>query len=178
MWAQGAGTNYEAVRKQCWAITIGGLDVTLLAKSCNVPVISHGKVTMHHMNEEVKGMGAPTCGDLTVEIYDVIAPSVFNDLETWASQGYDPRTGQMGYASDYKRQIIIDQLDQKGNSVRTWNCYGCFPLNHPSPDGLDYASQEPSMLRMQFSCDRAYPDGGTGTGGQIGSTFTGLNTAA
>lgn len=171
--AQGSGANYEVIRKQCWAITIQGMEATLLAQSCNVPDVSMGSITLHHFNEEVKAPGAPRTGDLTVEILDVISPSIFNELEAWATQVYDARTGSMEYASTVKRQIMIEQMDQKGSILRTWHALGCWPKNHPSPDGLDYSSQDASKLRMVFSCDRVYPDGGTGTGGQSGSTFSG-----
>jgi hypothetical protein len=169
--AQGSGTNFEVLRKQCWAIVIGGLDVTLLATACSLPKVNIQNITLHHFNEEVKGPGKPTTGDMTVQILDVISPDIFTALTEWANEVYDPKTGYMGYSGDCKRQIKVKQMDQKGNVIRTWTCVGCWPKNHPSPEGsLDYSSHEPIKLDMTFSVDRCFPGESTGTGGVVGAS--------
>jgi hypothetical protein len=169
--AQGSGANYELLRKQCWVVTIPGVvDITLLAQSVSIPEITTTQVRVHHFNEEVKGAGSPTCGNISIEVLDAIAPDVFTELDLWAQQVYNPVDGSMQYASTYKKQIVIQQMDQLGAIQRTWNAFGCFPLNHPTPDTLEYGSSEVVKFKMMLSCDRVIPNATSTTGGTAGST--------
>lgn len=167
---QGGGTNFELLRKQCWEVTIPGLNVTLLALSCNIPQTKVDSIKVYHKNTETKAPGRPTVDDMQISFYDAIDPDLYNELKNWFEIVHNTETGEMGYGGEAKKNIIVKQLDQKGNVLRTHTCEGCFPKNDPVPSQpLDYSSQDPVMLDMTFSVDRVIRGQGSGTGGNVAS---------
>ena len=159
---QGTGNTYEYLRKHTWEVQIDTLDSVLSAKSVTLPVTKVEEGKLFHANEQVKYAMKPTPGDLTVVFHDVITPSIHDELLIWWQQVYNSMTGQMGIASNYKRQGSIFLYDPQWNLIRTWTIIGMWPKNEPAmTEAYDYEKQDPATLDMTFGVDRVTPNGGT-----------------
>ncbi len=170
MMGTGTGVNYEPLRKNTWEVYISGIDTVLSAVNCKPPQTVLTPAEIYHFNERTKFATLPNPSDFEIMVMDVVSPQVVQQLWTWFKQVYDPNTGIMGYASDYKRQGTLLLYDVKAQSViRTWTCMGLFLTTSPVPDeGFDYSSNEPVHINMKLSCDRCTLDGaGTLTNGSL-----------
>lgn len=169
--AQGTGTSFEPLRKHSWEVTIAGIggvtEITLAAQKCDTPGYTTGKNSLWHVNERTNYSKRGEAKDLSMTVLDVINPHVLKDLWNYWSKCYNanPTGGvnafggslsgpQMGYASDYKTTITVNQFDVAANPVRSWTCYGAFLLGSPAPGLLDYTGDEALMIDMQWAIDR------------------------
>jgi len=68
--------------------------------------------------------------------------NVRNALERWmnAINNHQANTG-LTNPVDYEADLLVEQLDKDGTSVKTYNFRGCFPTN-VSPIDLNYASTD------------------------------------
>ena len=85
-------------------------------------------------------------GDRT---FDVWTPTIINDtdfvirdsMERWMN-GMNAHSANTGLVNpvDYEADLIVDQLDKDGSTIKTYNFRGCFPTA-VSPIDLSYASE-------------------------------------
>lgn len=102
---------------------------------------------------DTKFAGGINFGDCTIEKI-----MFFNDPDNWAYNWMntivDRDTGELGFADDYKKTIILNHLDGEKNPVQSWQLEGCFPKRRtPSKnDALDKAAK--MMETVVLSVDR------------------------
>jgi hypothetical protein len=165
--ARGTGAKGEPIRQGTWEVDIDGIDVTLHAVTFEIAQITVEPAEIFHFNERAKIAGAVAPQNATLEVLDVIDPDIASQLYDWYTTVYDPSTGVVGYASEYKRSGTCFLYDTKGNLQQSWDMYGLWPTKMSQPSGaLDYtANGEPVRINVEFACDRVMLQGGGAFGG-------------
>ena len=93
-----------------------------------------------------RGRQLKMAGDRT---FDTWSPTIINDtdfiirdsMERWMN-GMNAHSANTGLTNvvDYEADLIVDQLDKDGSTIKTYNFRGCFPTA-VSPIDLSYASE-------------------------------------
>lgn len=157
MVSEGTGIIGEPLRQSTWEFVCPALlGARLMAQNCSMPQYAIDAIPIHHFNEHLKIAGAPNINDVSFEVRDVLAPSVFEQAWDWFKSGYNPETGVVGYASEYKKTGSLLLYDTKGIQVREWQLIGLWIMNINQGNG-DYTSKDPLIPQLQFSADRAIP---------------------
>lgn len=115
---------------------------SFLCEAAQLPGSTLGMITIPFRGRQVK-----LAGDRT---FDTWAPTIINDtdfkvrdsLERWMN-GMNGHTTNTGLTSpiDYEADLIVEQLDKDGSTLKTYNLRGCFPTAL-SPIDLSYASND------------------------------------
>lgn len=164
MLGEGEGPSAEVLRKCHYEVDIEGIDTLLTAQDVTLPRYELEAVEVYHYNDRVKVASRPNVGDVRLDLLDTVSPDIVGELWAWFNQVYNPATGDMGYASDYKKQGKIYLYDANKVLIRTWSMEGIWPKNSPTPDeSYQYtAGQEIVKISMTLSVDRCVMDGGGG----------------
>ena len=91
-------------------------------------------------------------------------------LSAWYKQGFDPKTGAIGWAKDYKKngQLLMlppgiagvtpGAVSEYSADVRSWKLQGLW-IKSFKPDGFDHDNDgDNTLLNVLFSVDRAFPE--------------------
>ena len=125
---------------------------------CARPTTSFNTVTMTRFNQKYSVAGAPN-NELTLEMKfrDTIQGNVSRVLWNWSQVIYNPRTGQMGYASAYKTDGTLIILDPMGKSLETYYIKGIWPSKITYGGALQYTdSPTASEVAMTITYDIAW----------------------
>ena len=121
----------------------GDVEITsFLCSAAQLPASTLGLITVPFRGRQVK-----LAGDRT---FDVWTPTIINDtdfgvrnaMERWMNRMNNHRqnTG-LTNVNDYSADLIVEQLDKDGSTLKTYNFRGCFPTGI-SPIDLSYASTD------------------------------------
>jgi hypothetical protein len=173
----------EPKRKSRWLVSfdrIPGSDLaanTALSFACykgTKPDITMDKTELNRLNERWKFANRPAWNDLEFSFYDFIRKDVkysaFSIMKEWWKKVYNPITGQMGYASEYKTNFTLAMLDPHGAVVQTWHVFYAYPQSTKHGD-LDYGSDDLVDVSVTIAYDYAIPgeeiSGGMDSGGNV-----------
>jgi len=124
----------------------GDVELTsFLCKSANLPASTTGTILVPFRGRQLK-----MAGDRIFDTWDVI---IINDtdfnvrdaMERWMN-GINAHSANTGFANpvDYEADLVVEQLDKSGATVKTYNFRGCFPtaveaiaLNYESIDEIE-----------------------------------------
>ena len=129
--------------------------IELACDSVGLPTVSNDPIELDYGNSNVKVAGKATTDDISVAVKDFIEPDVENILWQWRLQVYNPKTGKVGWASNYKRTAQIVQYGPNGEVLRKWQCDGVWPTSLDLGD-MDYSSGDKKQITMNLSVDTAY----------------------
>jgi len=147
--------NYEIQRTNHFEVIIPDLNyIHLLVEDVKIPSININTIDLKQGNDTVKVASDPSfdSGDLVIK--DAIGVDAERELEQWFHMVYDPHTGEMGLAADYKKTVRLVQWSPDHSVRRAWKCYGVFPTTF-DPGGLSNTSPDKKTLSMTLSVDRA-----------------------
>lgn len=97
--------------------------------------------------------GTHTISAFTAAFYEDRKGSSLAWLHRWKRAVKDFETGEYGLPKDYKRNIIVTQLNSKNDAVITAKLKGCFPTD-TSPTTLNYTDGTARVIHQQsFSVD-------------------------
>jgi hypothetical protein len=128
--------KFEPKRQNRWVFAIEGLDA-FLVKSTSRPSINIGATTINYINSQRHIAGKATWQDLSLELYDPIAPSGSQQVMEWVRTHHETVSGRAGYADFYKRDCQIKLLDPVGTVIELWDIKGC-QLTSANFNGLSY----------------------------------------
>jgi len=165
----------EPKRKNRWVVSFdavpgGGKSESLsfCAHTGTKPQITFDTVEEARLNEKWKFAGKPTWNTLSYNFYDFIAPtggqSSFTIMNGWWRTIYEPTTGQMGYAIEYKTHGTVAMLDPKGNVVQTWHIFYAYPSDINYGD-ISYEDSGIAEVMVVLTYDYAIP------GDEVGPTL-------
>lgn len=126
----------------------GGARPNLFKATINFPAYAGGDVELTSFMCKAAQLPASTVGTIIVpfrgrqlkmagdRIFDVWTPTIINDtdfgtrdaLERWMNgiNGHQANTG-LTNPTDYSADLVVEQLDKDGSSIKTYNFRGCFP---------------------------------------------------
>jgi hypothetical protein len=109
----------------------GDVELTsFLCKAAQLPASEMGVVTIPFRGRQLKIAGDRTFGTWTVTIINDTDFLVRNSLEQWMN-GINSHQANTGLTNpvDYQADLIVEQLDKDGSTIKTYNFRGCFPTN-------------------------------------------------
>ena len=121
-------------------------------KSAARPTISTESVTLPFINHTRYLAGRTTFGDMSVTLYDPIAPSGAQQVMEWIRTHFESVSGRAGYADFYKRDCQIKMLDPIGTVVELWDVKGAF-ITNAEYGSLSYDTNDASEISMTLRFD-------------------------
>ncbi len=143
--------KFEPKRQFRWVFAIEGIDAFLM-KSAARPTISTEQVTLPFINHTRYLAGRTTFGDMSVTLYDPIAPSGAQQVMEWIRTHFESVSGRSGYADFYKRDCQIKMLDPIGTVVELWDVKGAF-ITNAEYGSLNYDTNDASEISMTLRFD-------------------------
>ena len=128
--------KFEPKAKRRWIFQIEGIDAFLL-KTAARPTFTTDVLEIPFINHTRYIAGKTRFSEMTVTLYDPIAPSGAQQVMEWIRLHFESVSGRSGYADFYKRDCQIKLLDPVGTVVELWDMKGAFILSANFGD-LDY----------------------------------------
>ena len=97
-----------------------------LIKKASSPSFETNEITLDHINVYRKIKGKVKWNDMTLELYDPIAPSGAQAVMEWARLAHESVTGRDGYSDFYKKDVTLNILGPVGDVVGEWIIKGAF----------------------------------------------------
>jgi len=121
----------------------GDVEITsFLCSAAQLPASTMGLITVPFRGRQIK-----IAGDRT---FDTWSPTILNDtdfavrnaMERWMNgiNNHRQNTGLTNVV-DYEADLVVEQLDKDGSTLKTYNFRGCFPTNISAID-LNYATTD------------------------------------
>lgn len=137
---------------------VGPKGETILTLSLNgfsLPNITVEAIELFFLNEKRKVAGTVTFEDMEVTYRDYVDVGTASILKTWHEQVYNPFTGNIGLAKNYKKSALIELFAPNGSNQRYWNIQGIWPSVF-NAGNIDMTSAEPVLITMTLCYDKAY----------------------
>ena len=109
----------------------GDVELTsFLCKTAQLPASVMNVLEVPFRGRQLKIAGDRTFEPLTVTILNDTDFSIRNAMERWMN-GINAHAENTGLVNpvDYQADLVIEQLDRDGSTVKTYNFRGCFPIN-------------------------------------------------
>ena len=154
-----AASNYEVQRTNNYRIIFDhDIDpnqyIELACTSTGLPTVSNDPIELSYGNSKVKVAGQANVDDISVTVKDFIEADIEKALWAWRQKVYNTKTGKVGWAVNYKKDVTIVQYGPNGEVKRKWVAKGVWPtsldLGELSNDGADV-----KQITMNLSVDNA-----------------------
>lgn len=133
-----------------------GQNVTVLSlQGFGLPNVTVEATETMFLNEKRKVAGTVNFDDIEVTFKDFCDQNTAQILKSWHEQVYDPSTGSIGLARNYKKNGIIELFAPNGSYSRYYYLEGVWPTLY-NPGTIDMTSAEPVLITMTLSIDKAY----------------------
>jgi hypothetical protein len=169
--AQGGG--FQPQTKSSFAILVYGVGdqdtLALSIKSTDIPAAAFVRGKVKFWNETMHyAASVQPFAEAQIAFNDYVDRATFQILSAWHAMVWNPATGAMGWARDYKKTADINLLPSgmPGAAAvtsapynnRVWHMTGVFPLSlkHETFDMNDDGSS-PILINLVLNVDRAYP---------------------
>jgi hypothetical protein len=121
----------------------GDVEITsFLCSAAQLPASTLGLITVPFRGRQVKLAGDRTFDTWTPTIINDTDFAVRNSMERWMNgmNNHRQNTG-LTNVNDYSADLIVEQLDKDGSTLKTYNFRGCFPTAISAID-LSYATTD------------------------------------
>ena len=131
--------------------------VSLACETSGLPNSSTDPLEAPYGNSTVKVAGKTNFDDISITVKDFIEKDIEAILMQWRYAVYNPETGKVGWARNYKREARITLYAPNGECERVWIATGVWPTTLELGD-LDYSSSDLRKVTMTLSVDHAQMD--------------------
>jgi len=158
--------DFEPQRASNWEFEIAGLTgegsatIKLSMVSGALPNETNEPIELNYGNEKRYVAGKISYETFPLVCRDYVDQSTRDDIIEWRRQVYDPATGSIGLATDYKHDATITLYDPEGTLIRQCTLQGCWPsaVNHGA---ISYEENGAINIEVTIRYDKAV----WGTGG-------------
>ena len=133
-------TAFEPKVQNRFIMYIDGIPAYLIKKASS-PSFEAGEIILDHINTYRKIKGKVKWADMTLELYDPIAPSGAQAVMEWARLAHESVTGRDGYSDFYKKDVVMNVLGPVGDVVSEWIIKGAYAKTATFGD-YDWSSGE------------------------------------
>jgi hypothetical protein len=154
-----AGT-FEPQRQNNWSleITLDEADKDVIIASLvssALPPESNDEVEIQYQNEKRYVAGQATFETIPLTLVDYVDVETRNAILRWRLQVYNPETGAIGLAKDYKKRGSIIMTAPDGSTERVCRLVGLWPSAVPNPGTLDMSGSDKVMIEVTLRYDKA-----------------------
>lgn len=146
-------TKFQPKLSNQFLMNIEGID-SFLVKSSGRPNPTVETIELPWMNSTRKIAGKTKWGDLTVALYDSIAPSTLQQVYAWHRLQHESISGRNGYPDFYKRDMELLEVDPSGNVIGKWDIKGAFITTIAGGD-YSYENATPLEVTLTIAFDNA-----------------------
>src|SRR5262245_14527595 len=162
------GTGFEPQRAHNFAVEFSGIPgpgdsdlLTLSIETATLPRCTNEPVTLPYGNEEVFVAGRARWEQGSMTLRDWIDRPVAQTLLNWRNIVYNPFTGSIGLATNYKKQasiVLFGPNSQEGTPTyeRVWKLVGVWPMD-VSLASLDMSRNDIVHITVVLRYDKAFP---------------------
>ena len=118
-------TAFEPKVQNRFILYIDGIP-SYLIKKASAPGFEANEIILDHINVYRKVKGKVRWNDMTLSLYDPIAPSGAQTVMEWARLAHESVTGRDGYSDFYKKDLRMNILGPVGDVVGEWIIKGAF----------------------------------------------------
>ena len=122
--------------------------------STSRPKVNIAETEIPYMNTSTWIAGRSTWEGIDITFIDTIGPSTAQKIMEWVRQCIEHSTGKMGYATQYKKNLVLKILDSAGVAVEKWVLYGCF-ITAASFGDLSYSDNDLLNATISVRFDKA-----------------------
>lgn len=136
--------NSEPKRKNRFYLDIPGItdgENYWMVHASSRPKATISSTEIPYMNVSSWVAGRAVWETLDITFIDCIGPSTSQRVMDWIRSCIEFKTGRMGYATNYKKQISLYLLDPAGEIAEQWTLYNAYIENSDFGD-LDYSSDD------------------------------------
>jgi len=144
---------YEPKRKFRFILEIDGIDAFTVESTAR-PHLSFDTVEIHYINARRYLAGKMAWATIGLTLNDPIAPSAAQKVMQWVNLAYEAITGRAGYASFYKKDIVLKMLDPIGDVVERWTLKGTWITDADFTD-LNYTTSDVAQVTLTLQYDNA-----------------------
>lgn len=119
--------EYEPKYQNRFVFEVEGIDSFLVKTASVLPQIEINEKEIGWINLKRYLAGSkPTYSEISMTLYDAIAPSGAQIVMEWVRLHWEPLTGRMGYSDFYKRNAVLKLVDGPGNVISRLEYTGLF----------------------------------------------------
>jgi hypothetical protein len=118
-------TAFEPKVQNRFILYVDGIPAYLIKKA-SAPGFEANEIVLDHINVYRKVKGKIRWNDMSLELYDPIAPSGTQAVMEWARLAHESVTGRDGYSDFYKKDLTMNILGPVGDVVGEWIIKGAF----------------------------------------------------
>jgi len=133
-------------------VTEDGNSLDLVVQQAFLPQVSLGVLEFRHGNDVKKLAGMATFEQGTLTILDTLSRAEYDILMEWFYQTYNPETGAVGIADEYKKTGYVTEFAADGRFQRRWTVNGMF-ISGINPGTLNAGQSELKEISMTIQID-------------------------
>lgn len=148
------------------ALAMGNFDPSLqyLAMSTELPGRDIGDITLNWQGMQIKLAGDPTVADISLKFHNDSEFKIRNFFEEWANNFANMGTNERLAHTEYKAEVVMEQLDRRGDVIATYILDGAYPKT-VSPIALDMGTTDSTEeFTVSFRYDQFYREDAAGAG--------------
>lgn len=153
--------GFEPQRQSNWSFEVllpgGSNNIALAIESANTPKWGVEALELHFANEVRYVAHKATYEAIPLRVKDFVDIPIAAQMYAWQLLVYNPETGAIGFAKDYKKEAAIILYGPDGSMQRRWTLRGCFPMGW-DPGPLDMNSTEKVVMELTLRYDKSIPE--------------------
>jgi hypothetical protein len=144
-------TAFEPKVQNRFIMYIDGIPAYLIKKASS-PSFEAGEIVLDHINTYRKIKGKVRWQDMTLELYDPIAPSGAQAVMEWARLAHESVTGRDGYSDFYKKDLVLNVLGPIGDVVSEWIIKGAYAKT-ANFGAYDWSNEAAVSIDLEIAMD-------------------------
>ena len=145
------GEEFTATERQMLANTS---DLILTTRDSFTPAEDISDIRISYGNGSTRFAGVPSFGDGSITFNDFYDKDIEYILKLWQRAAYDPETGAVGDAKNYKRTAYLTMYSPSGRVARRWVLYGTW-VRAVNGDNMSNENVSSRTLSVVLSYDWA-----------------------
>lgn len=151
--------KYQVQRKNHFEVKFNGEyideDLSFLVTSFSLPKETTDTFKANYFNDSVNLTGKTNYSEAQLVIKDAINYDTEKQFLKWRLRVFNPQTGKVGYAEDFKCNATVSEFSPSGDVVREWTLIGCFPSAVEYGD-LTYEDAGEKSISVTIMYDKGY----------------------
>lgn len=139
-------TIFEPILQHRFIMYIDGIP-SYMIKAVNGLGFEDSEVIIDHINTYFKTRGKRRYKDLTLSLYNPVAPSGAQSVSEWSNLAYEVVSGRSGYSDFFWRDLTIHILDPVGSVVSEWIIKKAF-IKDVTFGEYDWAAEAYTTIQM------------------------------